>query len=113
MSTGIGAAATRSASSEHNNPTRRIEMSNVMAVHSVEDMGTWLGNENRPGLFKKFCSGYRLYRMPDQSKVAIVWENVDMPKLQQVFASREADAAKKADTVVEPIDIFVELEGKH
>jgi hypothetical protein len=88
-------------------------MSNVMAVHSVGNIETWLGNENRPGLFKKFCTGYRLYRMRDQSKVGIVWENVDMPKFEQVLASQETEAAKKADTVIDPIDLFVELEGKH
>ena len=86
-------------------------MSNVIAVHAVGNLDTWLGNENRTGLFKQFCSGYRLYRMPDKAKVAIVWENVDMAKLKKVLASAEAQAAKKADTVVDTIELFVELEG--
>lgn len=30
------------------------------------------GSENRSGTFLQFCSGYRLYRMADQNKVAIV-----------------------------------------
>jgi hypothetical protein len=86
-------------------------MSNVVAVHAVGNLETWLGENNRPGLFKQFCSSYRLYRLPNQAKVAIVWENVDMAKLQRVLDSAEAQAAKKADTVLDSIELFVELEG--
>ena len=86
-------------------------MSNVIAVHAVGNLETWLKEENRPALFKQFCSSYRLYRLPDQAKVAVVWENVDMARLQRVLASAEADAAKKADTVLDSIELFVELEG--
>jgi hypothetical protein len=87
-------------------------MSNVLAVHAVGNMDTWLGNNNRPGLFKQFCTGYRLYRMPDKAKVAIVWENVDMAKFERLLSSPEAEAGKKADTVIDPIEVFLELEGK-
>lgn len=86
-------------------------MSNVVAVHAVGNLNTWLGENNRPGLFKQFCSSYRLYRLADQAKVAIVWENVDMAKLQSILASAKADAANKADTVLDSIELFVELEG--
>ena len=86
-------------------------MSNVIAVHAVGNLETWLGNDNRPGLFKQFCSGYRLYRLPEKAKVAIVWENADMAKLQKILGSPETEAAKKADTVLDPIELFVELEG--
>jgi hypothetical protein len=86
-------------------------MSNVIAVHAVGNLETWLGEDNRPGLFKQFCSGYRLYRLPNQAKVAVVWENVDMAKLESVLRSAEAEAAKKADTVLDSIELFVELEG--
>ena len=88
-------------------------MSNVIAVHAVGNLETWLGNDNRPGLFKQFCSSYRLYRLGDQAKVAIVWENVDMAKLQSILgaAKAEAKAATKADTVLDSFEVFVELEG--
>jgi hypothetical protein len=86
-------------------------MSNVIAVHAVGNLDTWLREDNRPGLFKQFCSSYRLYRLPDQAKVAVVWENVDMAKLKKVLASAEAEAAKKADTVLDTLELFVELEG--
>ena len=78
---------------------------------AVGNLDTWLGNENRPGLFKQFCSGYRLYRLPEKAKVAIVWENADMAKLQKILGSPDAEAAKKADTVLDTIELFVELVG--
>jgi hypothetical protein len=88
-------------------------MSTVIAVHAVGNLETWLGEDNRPGLFKQFCSGYRLHCLPDQDKVAILWENVDMAKLQDILgaAKAEADAAKRADTILDSLELFVELEG--
>ena len=86
-------------------------MSNVIAVHAVENLETWLGKDDRPGFLKQFCTGYRLYRLPEKAKVAIVWENADMAKLQKILGSPDAEAAKKADTVLDPIELFVELQG--
>jgi hypothetical protein len=85
-------------------------MSNVIAVYDVGNLDTYLREDNRPALFKQFCTGYHLYRLPDQAKVAVVWENVDMAKLEKVLADR-AERAKKANKVLETIDLFVELEG--
>ena len=87
-------------------------MSNIIAVHAVGNMETWLaGSENRARVFQQFSTGYRLYRHPKESKVAIVWENADLAKLQAVLGSEEAAAAKAADTVIDPIEIFVEIDG--
>jgi hypothetical protein len=85
-------------------------MSKVIAVYAVGNLDTYLAEDNRPGLFGQFCSSYRLYGLRDQAKVAVVWEDVDMAKLQKVLDAR-AEAAKKADRVLDPIDLFVELEG--
>lgn len=86
-------------------------MANVVAVHNVGNFETWLAGDHRARLFKEFCSGYRLYRMPDQKRVALVFEDVDIPKMQSLFESSEGEAAKKDDTVVDPIEVFVEIEG--
>ncbi len=88
-------------------------MSNVIAVHAVGNLDTWLREDNRPALFKQFCTGYRIYRLPDQAKVAVAWENVDAAKLQKVVttAKAEAAAAKRADTILDSLELFVELEG--
>jgi hypothetical protein len=83
-------------------------MSNVIAVHAVGNLETSLQRDK--GAFREFSSGYRIYRMPDQAKVAIVWENVDMAKLQSILATPEAKAAMKAATVLDT-EVFVELDG--
>jgi hypothetical protein len=86
-------------------------MSNVIAVHAVGDLDTWLGNENRPGLFKQLCTALASIACRDRASVAIVWENVDLPKLERLLGTPEVAAAKKADTVLDPIELFAELEG--
>ena len=88
-------------------------MSNVIAVYAVGNLETYLGEDNRPGLFGQFCSSYRLYRLPDQANVAVVLENVDMAKLQSILGAAKAEtrAAKKADTVLDSFELFVEIEG--
>jgi hypothetical protein len=85
-------------------------MPNVIAIHSVGNMDQWLaGAENRSRLFREFSSGYRLYRVPEQSKVAIIWEDADLTKLEATLGGAEAAKAKAEDTVVDPIEIFVEI----
>ena len=56
-------------------------------------------------------SRYRLFKNDDGKRVAIVWEDVDLGKMQETLTGPEGSAAKSLDTVVEPIDIFVEIEG--
>jgi hypothetical protein len=87
-------------------------MSSVIGVHAVGNLEKWLGDDNRPGFFKQFCSSYRLYRLPDQAKVAVVWENADVAKIQKILADAkaEAKAANKADTVLDSFEVFVEVE---
>jgi hypothetical protein len=88
-------------------------MSNAIAVHAVENLETWLGKDGRSRFLKQFCTSYRVYRLPDQAKVALVLENVDMPKMRSILdaARAEVKAAKKADTVLDSFELFVELEG--
>jgi len=86
-------------------------MANLIAIHSVGNVDTWLAADNRAQLFKDLCRGYRLFRMPEQNRVAICFEDVDAGKLETMLATPEAAAAKAADTVVDPIEIFLELEG--
>lgn len=75
-------------------------------------MDTWLaGGSERAALFKTFCSAYRIYRQPNQAKVAIVWENADMAKLQAVLSQPETEKAKAKHTVIDPIEVYVEVEG--
>jgi hypothetical protein len=86
-------------------------MTTVVAVHSVGNLDQWLKGNNREKLFPTFCTSYRLFKHADGKRVAIVWEGVDLSKMQAILESPEGTAAKAADTVVDPIDVFIEVEG--
>ena len=62
-------------------------------------------------IFKQFSSSHRIYRHPTDNKVAIVWENADLQKLESVLSHPNTEKAKAKHTVREPIDIYVEVEG--
>jgi hypothetical protein len=86
-------------------------MPRVLITHPVGNMETWLaGGEERKAMFKKFSSAYRIYRHAKENKIAIVWENVDMPKLEALLKDPETDKAKARHTVREPGDIYIEVE---
>jgi len=86
-------------------------MPSAIAVHSVGDFDTWISKKNRAELFPAFCKSYRVYRLGDSNKVAIVMEGVDVEKFGAMLSSPEAAAAKAEDTVLEPVELLVELEG--
>jgi hypothetical protein len=87
-------------------------MPRVIAAHAVGNMETWLaGGAERAEIFKQFSSAYRIYRHHQNNKVAIVWENADLQKLEAVLAHPDTEKAKAKHTVREPLDIFVEVEG--
>ena len=87
-------------------------MPRVIATHGVGNMETWLaGGDERVAIFKQFSSGYRIYRHAKDKKVAIVWENADLQKLEAALSHPDTEKAKTRHTVLEPVDIFVEVEG--
>lgn len=87
-------------------------MPRVVATHAVGNMDTWLaGGEERAKLFQQFSSAYRIYRHPTANKVALVWENADLQKLQAVLTDPETEKAKSRHTVLEPVDLYIEVEG--
>lgn len=87
-------------------------MPRVIATHGVGHMETWLaGGAERAAIFKQFSSGYRIYRHSKDSKVAIVWENADLQKLEATLAHPDTEKAKAKHTVREPIEMYVEVEG--
>lgn len=87
-------------------------MPRVVATHAVGNMETWLaGGAARTEIFAEFCSAYRIYRSPKENKVAIVWENADLEKMEAVLARPGTEKAKALHTVVDPIEIYIELEG--
>jgi hypothetical protein len=87
-------------------------MPRVVATHAVGNMETWLaGGEQRAEVFKQFCSGYRIYRHPTENRVALVWEDADVAQVQAVLSHPETEKAKASHTVLEPIEIYIEVEG--
>ena len=87
-------------------------MPRVIATHVVGNMETWLaGGEERAEIFKEFCSAYRIYRNPKENKVAIVWENANLEKMEAVLTRPDSGKAKARHTVVDPIEIYIEVEG--
>jgi len=87
-------------------------MPNVTITHSVSNMETWLaGGAERTGLFKTFSTGYRIYRLADKARVALVLENVDMAKFGAVMKDAATAAAMEKHAVVQPVEVFVEIDG--
>jgi len=43
--------------------------------------------------------------------VSIVWEDVDLNKMKALLDSPEGKAAEAAHTVIDPIEIYIEVEG--
>ena len=88
-------------------------MTAVVATHAVGNMDTWLaGGSERQEVFKTFCSGYKVFRHAEKNEISIVWEGVDVDKMRTVLASAEAAASKAKHTVIGPIQIYIEADGR-
>jgi hypothetical protein len=87
-------------------------MTTVVVTHAVGNMDTWLGGgDERKALFANFSSSYRIFRHTDANLVSIVWENADLEKMKAMLSSPEGKAAEAAHTVVDPIEIYIEVES--
>ncbi len=86
-------------------------MTTVVATHAVGDMDTWLaGGSERQEVFKGFSSGYRIFRHAEKNEVSIVWEGVDLEKMKATLESSETANAKARHTVIDPVEVYVEVE---
>ena len=87
-------------------------MTMVVVTHAVGNMETWLkGSENRKAVFSKFCSNHRIFKHAETNRVSILAENVDLSEMQETMGTAETAKAKAADTVLDPIDVYIEVEG--
>ena len=87
-------------------------MTSVVATHAVGDMNTWLGGgEIRTATFAKFSSSHRIFKHADKDFVSIVWEDVDLEKMRETLGSPEATKSKAQHTVIDPIEIYIEVPG--
>ena len=87
-------------------------MARMVVTHGVGDMDVWLkGGADREKLFAPFCSSYRIYKGQGSNRVAIVSEGVDLDKFQTAMSSPEIQAGMVAHTVLQPVEVFIEIEG--
>lgn len=87
-------------------------MTTVVAAHAVGDMKTWLnGGDERKSLFKGFCSGHRIFKHASKDQVCLVFKDVDLEKMNAMMSSPETTARKAKHTVIDPIEIYVEVDG--
>ena len=63
-------------------------------------------------MFAKLCSNHRIFKHAEGNRVSIVCENVDLAKMQATLGSPETAKAKAADTVIDPIDLYIEVAGR-
>ena len=67
--------------------------------------------DERAALFKEFCSSYRIFKHGDKDQVSLVWEGVDLEKMKAMLSSPEGAEGKAKHTVLDPIEIYVEVDG--
>jgi hypothetical protein len=88
-------------------------MTAVVVTHAVGNIDTWLkGGTDRKNLFPKFCTSHRVFRHPEQAnRVSIVCENMDLPKLKAAMDTAEVKALMAKHTVIDPVEIYIEVDG--
>jgi hypothetical protein len=87
-------------------------MTTVVITHAVGDMDTWLrGGADRKVVFASFCSSHRIFRHLEANRISIVCEDVDLAKMKATLGAPETAKAKAAHTVIDPIEIYVEVAG--
>ena len=87
-------------------------MTTVVITHAVGNMDTWLrGGDHRKAVFAHFCSGHRIFKHAEANRISIFCENVDLAKMKATLSTPETAKAKAADTVIDPIDIYIEVDG--
>lgn len=87
-------------------------MTKVVATHAVGDMKTWLkGGDERNALFKSFCSSHRIFRHATKDRVCVVFNDVNLEKMKAMMASPETAAGKAKHTVIDPIEVYIEVDG--
>jgi len=85
-------------------------MTTVVVTHGVGDMEKWLagGNEGL-NMFKAFCTSYQVFKHVERSEVSIVWQGVDLEKMEAVLGSPETQQLKERHTVLDPVEVYIEL----
>ena len=87
-------------------------MTTTVVSFAVGNMDTFLaGADARKANLAKFCSSYRVLKNTNADRISIVCENVDLEKMKAVLSSPETAANRAKNTVLEPMDYYIEVEG--
>ena len=87
-------------------------MTTVVAAHAVGDMTKWLaGGDERKALFKGFCSSHQIFKHASKNQVCVVLKDVDLEKMKAMMSSPETAARKAKHTVIDPVEIYIEIDG--
>ncbi len=87
-------------------------MATIVARHRVGDFNTWMqGHQDRVDLFSPAISSFQTFQdTDDPNSVILVLEVTDPEKLQQIMEDPTTDAAKERHTVLEPINMYHQVE---
>ncbi len=69
------------------------------------------GGAEREAIFSTFCSEYSVLRHPGENRVALIWRDVDMERFEAAMKDPKAVEGKTRHTVLDPIEIYVEIDG--
>jgi antibiotic biosynthesis monooxygenase (ABM) superfamily enzyme len=87
-------------------------MTTVVAQHAVGDMRTWLaGGDERKALFKGFSSSHQIFKHASKNQVCVVLKDVDLEKMKAMMNSPETAARKAEHTVIDPVEMYIEIDG--
>ena len=87
-------------------------MTTVVTTFAVGNVDTFLaGGDARKANLAKVCSSYRVFRHTDANRISVVLENADPEKLKAFLSSPETKAARAKNTVLDPMDSYIEVEG--
>jgi hypothetical protein len=60
---------------------------------------------------RHFASSYRIFRHTTRDQVCLVWNDVDLEKMKAAMTSPETVAGKAKHTVIDPIEIYIGIDG--
>ena len=87
-------------------------MTTVIVAHAVGDMKTWLaGGDERKALFKGFCSSHKIFKHASKNQVCVLLKDVDLDKMKAMMSSSETAERKAKHTVIDPIEMYIEVDG--
>lgn len=86
-------------------------MATIIIRHKVGNFDTWLaGHQDRVNVFSPAISSFKTYRdSQNPNSIAMVLEVSDLEKLNELMTDPEVQPYKDKHTVIDPIEVFIEV----